>query len=137
LSTYDRPLPDVTRPRTEEFWSGTQQGQIRLQRCDACGYLRFPPARICPECLAAQSRWTELRPSGKLYSFATYRRAFDKRFERHLPYTVAYVELDDGPRMVGTLIAGAEQAAVGSRVTAVFDPVTPEVTLVRWALEAP
>lgn len=137
MSTYELPLPDVTNQRTEEFWAGTRRGQICVQCCDACGYLRFPPARICPECLAPQSRWTELRPSGKLYSFATYQRAFDRRFERHLPYTVAYVELDDGPRMVGTLIAGDQEVAVGSRVTAVFDPVTPEVTLVRWVLEAP
>lgn len=137
MNTYDLPLPDTRNPRTEEFWAGTMSGRLRCQKCGTCGYVRFPPARLCPECLGSQVRWTDLRPSGTLYSYTTYERALDRRFEKYIPYTVAYVELDDGPRMVGTLLADATEATVGQRVAAVFDPVTPDVTLVRWELESP
>lgn len=135
MSGYDRPLPDVHRPRSAPFWAGTRQGRLLIQRCSRCHYLRFPPTRLCPECLGADHEWSEVSPTGTLYSLATYRRALDKRFEGHVPYTVAHVQLDEGPRIVGTLEGGTASAEVGSRVVGVFDPVTPEVTLLRWRTE--
>ena len=62
-----------------------------------------------------------------------YRRAFSKAFAADVPYAVGYVQLDDGPRLYGTMVGELDSLEVGQHVTAVFDPVTPEVTLVHWA----
>jgi uncharacterized OB-fold protein len=66
-----------------------------------------------------------------------YHRAFSKAFSGDIPYAVGYVQLDDGPRLYGTMTGAPGALAVGLPVRAVFDPVTPEVTLVRWAVTAP
>ena len=44
-----RALPQPT-PETQHFWDGTQAGELRLQRCDACSNVYFPPRPFCPKC---------------------------------------------------------------------------------------
>jgi uncharacterized OB-fold protein len=45
--TRARPKPT---PETRHFWDGTQAGELRLQRCDACANVYFPPRPFCPAC---------------------------------------------------------------------------------------
>jgi uncharacterized OB-fold protein len=71
-----------------------------------------------------------------LLSYATYERAFDNRFRQDIPYSVGYVELDDGPRVIGTILGDPNSFIIGAPVQAVFDDVTPEVTLIRWKMSA-
>jgi uncharacterized protein len=66
-----------------------------------------------------------------------YHRAFSKAFAGDIPYAVGYVQLDDGPRMYGTMTGEPGALGAGLPVRAVFEPVTPEVTLVRWAVTTP
>ncbi|MET0734445.1 MAG: OB-fold domain-containing protein [Microbacterium sp.] len=49
------------------------------------------------------------------------------------PYAVGAVLLDDGPRLVARVDAPFEEIRVGARVHAVYNAVTPAVTLLRWA----
>src|SRR3982074_78058 len=41
--TRARPKPT---PETQHFWDGTQAGELRLQRCDACANVYFPPPQF-------------------------------------------------------------------------------------------
>ena len=132
MSEYRLPLPDTEDEVSAPFWAATRDGRLSLQRCDACGYVRYPPSRYCPECLSDRATWAEIEPAGTLYSHTTYRRAMDGRFKGVVPYAIGYVELDAGPRMVGVLEVPAEQITVGMRLRGTFDPVTPDVTLIRW-----
>jgi uncharacterized OB-fold protein len=131
-SEYLEPLPDVTNRASAPFWIGTNAHQLMCQRCACCSALRWPPRGVCPECLSLDAEWVELRPTGRLYSFTTYYRAFDSRFADDIPYSVGQVELDDGPRMIGLLRGPPETLLVDSPVRAVFHRITPEVTLVQW-----
>jgi uncharacterized OB-fold protein len=45
---------------------------------------------------------------------------------------LAIVELDEGPRMTTNLEAASEQIRIGMPVTAYFDDVTPQHTLVKF-----
>ncbi len=130
----EKKLPDLTDPLTQPFWEGTANGIIRVQRCDNCGYLRWPPATLCQNCQTIGGTWVEVSPQGTLYSYVTYHRAFDTAFEDDIPYTVALVALDDGPRMYGRLLGEVETSSVGKPVRAVFEKVAPEVTYVWWEL---
>lgn len=134
MNAYKKPLPDVADERTAPFWAGTRASQLLVQKCSGCGYLRWPPGSVCPECLSWDSDWVPVRPTGTLVSYCVYHRAFNPAFADDVPYAVGYVELDDGPRMYGTMVGDPESLAIGLPVHAVFDPVTPDVTLVRWAL---
>ena len=92
---------------------------VKFQRCTQCSYVRFPEAPLCPECLNDTSEWIEDSGIGTLWSFCVYRRAFDKAFEAALPYNVALIELDSGPRIVSNVL-GVEESElhIGLRVIA-------------------
>ena len=129
---YPKPLPDVHDPATERYWTAASEGRLVCQRCVRCGELRWTPRWVCPECLSFEYTWDDLRPSGRLYSWTTYHRAFDRRFNDDIPYSVAQVELDDGPRMIGRILGDPTSFVAGDEVEAVFDAVTDSVTLVHW-----
>jgi uncharacterized OB-fold protein len=135
---YKGLLPDLDDPLTAPFWSATMEEKLVAQRCTSCQYLRWPIAELCPICLHTESAWSELSGVGSVWSFAVYKRAMHPAFADAVPYTVATIELAEGPHMVGTVLtstgdADADQELnIGDQVIAVFDPVTPEVTIVRW-----
>ena len=39
------------------FWDGTAAEELRVQKCNACGELRFPPGPACPDCGALDRGW--------------------------------------------------------------------------------
>jgi len=54
-------------------------------------------------------------------------------FRDELPYVLAYVELDEGVRLLTNIVGCApERVAVGMRVSVVFDDVTPEISLPKF-----
>ena len=130
--TAEKPMPDVEDPLTAPFWAGTAERKLLVQKCAHCGYLRWPPGPLCPECQTEGGDWTEVRPSGTLWSIATYHRALDPAFAGDVPYTVALVELDDGPRMYGRIDGDPAELKLDGAVRATFDDVAPGVTFVGW-----
>ena len=97
-----RPLPQPT-PETEHFWQGTREGELRLQRCEDCGNVYFPPRPFCPAC--ASRRVSVFAASGRatLHSYVINHRAIpDSGFEA--PYAIAVVLLQEGPRMLTNIV---------------------------------
>jgi uncharacterized OB-fold protein len=132
MSEKTETLPDIQDALTAPFWRAAQDHRLVVQRCSACGFLRWPPGPLCPECQSLGGEWTEVRPSGTLWSVAEYYRAFDQSLAGEIPYAVGLVELDDGPRMYGRLRGAVGSFEIGSAVRAVFRSVAPETTLVEW-----
>jgi uncharacterized protein len=93
-----RPQPT---PETAHFWDGTRAGELRLQRCDACRHIYFPPRPFCPAC--ASRGVTVFAASGraKLYSYVISHRAAPGFTA---PYSIAVVELEEGPRMMTNIV---------------------------------
>lgn len=56
--------------------------------------------------------WVEAAGTGTLYSVTTFQMQFDP--ERPVPYRLALVDLDEGPRLMTNLVGGAAQ--IGDRV---------------------
>lgn len=98
-----RPKPT---PETQHFWDGTKLGELRLQRCDACDHVYFPPRPFCPAC--ASRKVSVFPASGKatLYSYVINHRPPAPGFTP--PYAIAVVTLEEGPRMM-TNIADCPQ----------------------------
>jgi uncharacterized protein len=97
-----RPRPNST-PFTEPFWEALREGRLVVQRCSACGVWRWPPQVACPTCLSEEYEWTATAGRGRLYSYSVVRRPVDPaRFD--VPYVLAVVELDEGPRMLTNII---------------------------------
>lgn len=100
----ERPLPKPT-PETRHFWEGTRAGELRLQRCDRCDHVYFPPRPFCPACASREVTVFAATGRATLASYVISHRphpAFDG------PYAIALVELEEGPRMM-TNVVGCPQ----------------------------
>lgn len=75
------------------------EGQIVGSRCADCGRSAFPAARVCRDCLSANQKPKVLTDHGTLYSYSTVHVASG----RDVPYSVGYVDLADGVRILGPL----------------------------------
>jgi len=83
-------------------------------RCQACGYRIAGEAPWCPKCRGAVEP-AQFGPRGVVWSVTTVWIGVQ---DRATPYTLAYVDLDDGPRILAH-VEGADPVAppvVGARV---------------------
>jgi uncharacterized protein len=69
----------------------------------------------CPWCASRGFETVQSSGLGAVYSFVTVHAAVSAAAAALLPYTVATVQLDDGPRMVGR-VEPTGQARIGDRV---------------------
>lgn len=131
---WTRPSPTVT-PLTSPFWLAAANGRLTAQECLSCGHLRYPIAHVCPNCLNDACSWRELSGSGTVFSRVVYHRAFNESFRDQVPYIVAIVQLDEGPRMLSNIV-GPDRALVriGSRVRVTFDRVGDDVAVPLFEL---
>lgn len=122
------PVPKPT-PETQHFWDGAQEGQLKLQRCDDCSQVYFPPRPFCPACASRSVSVFDASGKASLYSYVINHRphpAFDG------PYSIAVVELEEGPRMM-TNIVNCEQTPdalqLDMPVQVVFSPLNDEISI--------
>ncbi len=95
-----RALPQPT-PETEHFWEGTRALELRLQRCDECDHVYFPPRPFCPKCSSRAVSVLRASGRGTLASYVINERPHPA-FEG--PYSIALVELEEGPRMMSNIV---------------------------------
>ena len=70
---------------------------------------------------------------GKVYTFTQTNQNGAPGFREALPYIMAYVELDEGVKMLTNLVdCRAEDVKIGMPVEVVYEDVTPEVTLAKF-----
>ena len=126
------PIPDA---ETEPYWQGAKQGTLRLKRCRPCNRPFFYPRTYCPRCWSADTDWMEASGRGTIYSYTVIAHSDVQPFHSWLPYVVALVELEEGPRLV-TNIVGCEprEVTVGQRVEVVFEKIDDAVTLPKFRL---
>ena len=129
------PLPNPHDPLTAPHWQAAREGRIAMQRCPSCGYVRWPAANSCPECLAVGGEWTVLSGRGSIWSFAVYEKPLDPAFAGLCPYAVALVRLDEGPLIYARMLDPPDRLKCEARVMAVHEHVTDTVSLARFKLE--
>jgi uncharacterized OB-fold protein len=125
------PAPD-TDLETAAFWTATAEGRLTLPRCDACGFVIWYPRSFCPRCHSRDVTWIDATGGGTVYSYTIARRGVGE-YAQSTPYVLAYVELDEGPRVL-TNVVDTDPATIhiGMRVTAVFEPAGERAALVRF-----
>ena len=125
-----RPLPQPT-PETQHFWNGTRAGELRLQRCDDCAHVYFPPRPFCPKCAAKSVQVFVASGRATLHSYIINQRAVpNSGFEA--PYSIAVVELEEGPRMMTNIIDCSqtpEALVLDMSLEVVFETCSDEISL--------
>ncbi|MBB4524931.1 Zn-ribbon domain-containing OB-fold protein (plasmid) [Rhizobium leguminosarum] len=92
------------------FWQAARAGRFILPKCIDCGQVHWYPRAVCPFCLSSEIGWQESRGLGHVYASTFFRRT-------DAPYVIAYVELDEGPRMLTTIVTGdVASISIGQRV---------------------
>lgn len=123
------PAPAVT-PETKPFWDATAEGKLVLPKCNGCATVIWYPRGICPECHGTDIGWIDASGRGTIYSFTIVRRGGYARGE---PYALAYVELDEGPRMMTNIVdCDLERLEVGQPVQVVFHDTGHGTALPRF-----
>ena len=113
------------------FWDGTAAGELRVQKCNACGVLRFPPGPACPDCGALDRGHVVARGTGTVFSYVVHRHPPVPGKE--LPIVIALVDLDEGVRMVGEVVDVADdEIEIGMRLRVDFRSIDDELTLPIW-----
>ena len=131
--TYTKPLPQPYDEYSKRFWSGVHKHEIWMQKCPTCAYVRYPFARMCPECLEVNDEWVQLSGKGKVWSFGVYHHLFNPAFKGDIPYNIALVELEEGPLFMTNLVGIDNDAIeVGMALEPYFDDVTPDFTLLKF-----
>jgi len=91
------------RDLVAEWQDALGRGSLTFARCASCGLAWLPPRAECPRCLGPDWSWEEAGGRAKLISWVVYHRAYREDLTAAIPYTVALVELAEGPRMIGAL----------------------------------
>ena len=112
------PVPSVD---SAPFWEGCTQGKLLLQACDACNSMIYFPRRACPNCGASSLRWTQASGRGRVFSFSEVHVSFyGPEWNSELPYTLALVDLEEGPRMLSRLIGDTAGIQIADPVEVTF-----------------
>jgi len=108
MNSIAKPVP---RPSAESlpYWEGAREKKLLLQHCRSCGEFWFPPSAHCRRCLSQDFAWEEVSGHGRIYSFVVYHRNYHPAFEDELPYVVAIIELDEGPRLLSNIVGVPSQ----------------------------
>jgi uncharacterized protein len=104
------PAPTLT------YFAKLRDGVIAHQRCADCGIALFYPRVLCASCGSSRLDWQDSTGIGTIYSVtAVPRRDME-------PYVVCLVDLDDGYRMMSTVVdVPAFEVTIGMRVSGSVD----------------
>lgn len=97
-----RPLPLIT-PVAEPHFDAARQGRLELQKCPRDGFF-FYPRTHCSRCLGDDWQWAAARPRGRIHAFTIDRLGAAPGLRQFAPFAIALVDLEDGPRVPGTVV---------------------------------
>lgn len=122
------PIPNPI-PTSQPFWAATKEHRLMLQRCPS-GHVFYYARTHCPQCLSNAPEWFEASGRGSLYSYTVCHRPQSADFEADVPYIVAAIVLEEGPRMTSLLVGtDPESVRCDMPVEVVWQDVSDEVSM--------
>jgi uncharacterized OB-fold protein len=79
-----------------------QRYRLKGSICKQCGWYSFPPRQICPKCKSHDYDHYFFSGNGTIYTYTIVYQSSDA-FSKMIPYTVAIVELDEGPKVTAQI----------------------------------
>jgi len=127
-SYYDKGLGGGRNTLTaQQFWDAASEERLVVQQCDSCGEYVFPPQDVCAYCWADELAWQEVSGEGTVHSFSTIHVDIHSSWGDRVPYTIAFVQLDEGPYLVTNLVdCDPEDLEIGMPVEVTFGELPDE-----------
>lgn len=127
-----KPRPRIS-PDNAPFWEACRRHELVLPVCEACGKPHLPPGPVCPFCFSDRLAWRRASGRGRISTFVVVHKEWFPAFAADIPYTVAQIELEEGPRLTAGIVDGkAHPVAVGQEVEIVFEDIDAELTLPQF-----
>ena len=132
MADYKKPLPRIDE-ESRGYWEALARHELFFQRCRQCGTKRFPPRAVCPVCLSSSTEWVRASGRATVYSYTVTYQNQAPGFRESLPYVLAVVELEEGPRMMTNVVGCVPgDVHVGMAVEVEYEDVTAEITLAKF-----
>ena len=131
----DAPVKHFPRPtpETEVYWQGCRKHELLLQCCTQCNEFQFYPRIICTKCTSENLEWVKATGRGRVLTFTIVRRAVSEAYAADVPYVVALIQLDEGPKMMSNVVqCDPETLVVGSPVQVVFEDWSDEISVPQF-----
>jgi uncharacterized OB-fold protein len=127
----ERPLP-ATDLDSLPFWQACSHHELKLQRCDACGYYVYFPAPACRRCGSTKLTWTRLSGQGTVYTFVVVHHVVTPGFPPDQPYVVAWIELPEQAalRLLSNVVGCPPHSVyIGQKVAVSFEDVREGISV--------
>ena len=129
---YKKPLPRVDE-ENRWFWEACARHELYLQTCASCSTIRFYPRALCPSCLSSKTEYLRASGRGTVYTFTVTYQNQAAGFRDELPYVMAYVELDEGPRILTNVVKTPPDAVtIGMPVEVVFEDIDEGLAIPKF-----
>lgn len=89
-------------------------------QCRKCGEYHYPPRNLCPKCRRSSLIVPyKFKGLGEVQTY-TIVHSSTKDFEKHTPYILAIIKLDEGPCLTSQVICDPAQIHTGMKVKSTF-----------------
>lgn len=115
------------------WWEAAAEHRLMVQRCDACGHVRLPPAPVCSECRSQELHLTQISGRGEVFTYTIVHRPI--AMDQEVPFVVAVIDLEDAPgvRMISNLVdIDPEDVCIGLPVEVVFEDMGEDLSIPRF-----
>lgn len=115
----ERPQPRFPEPDTQPFYDATKEHRLAYQTCNACRTVVFFPRSHCTSCGSRDLTWRDSKGEGTVYTYSVVRLNRHPAFAPLGPYAIAYVDLDEGFRILTNVVGVNDPTtdiSVGQRV---------------------
>ncbi len=89
------------------FWREIpQRYNLQASKCGVCDAVHYPPRRICPTCRRDsidRMHRVNLSGRGRVLEWTRVHKPAPG-YEVHVPYLLAIIESEEGPRLIGQLV---------------------------------
>jgi len=99
-----RPQPKADEFDTREFWAATKNKELKYQQCGSCQTVVFYPRRHCTGCTSGKLEWKTASGRGTVYTYSVVRQSYHPFFRNRVPYAVAWIDLEEGPRLLSNVV---------------------------------
>ncbi len=118
---------------TRAFWEGCARHELVLQRCRRCQAVQHRPRALCASCLADDIEHFIASGRGSVHTFTVTYQNHAPGFREALPYVLAYVELEEGVRMLTNLVdCPPDSIEIGMPVRVTFADLEEGVSIPRF-----
>ncbi len=128
---WTKPLPEADNV-SAPYWKAASEGRLLVQECPSCGHRQWYPRALCTAC-GADPEWLECSGRGTVHTFTVVRQFGMKPFRDELPYVIAMIDLEEGPRMMGSITdVDPDTVAIGQPVEVHFVNAAEDIGIPYW-----